>query len=211
MPTTFEQDVARFNTLAGKPVGTYDFYDPARRASLIEWLKGELQELEKAHEEEDPVEFLDAIVDLTYFGVQYAVEVYPESHFTQAWNIVHAANMSKVDGPGLPIKNEAGRIMKPEGFTPPNIAFLAVSAYWSQPIVSMTPENPSKPTTVDGVKEIIAKAPKPTKSTKPTKPKKQAADTVVADTNYADFSSSSSCDDFSICDDFSSSISCGGE
>lgn|SRR5678816_48561 len=66
----------------------------------------------------------DAIVDLIYVligrAVCYGVDLRP------LWDAVHRANMSKLGPDGKPIRREDGKVIKPEGWKPPDISALIV-------------------------------------------------------------------------------------
>lgn len=67
-----------------------------------------------------PVEMLDALCDLVYVTVGWAV-----SHgwdFDEAFRRVHASNMTKVPKPGQKVEmREDGKILKPKHFVPPKL------------------------------------------------------------------------------------------
>ena len=76
----------------------------------------ELDEFLKACMQQDPVEVVDAICDLLYatFGAAVCLGVDIEG----AFNLVHESNLKKAGGP----TDHAGKIQKPEGWKPPDIA-----------------------------------------------------------------------------------------
>lgn len=78
----------------------------------------EYAELTDAWMRRDLPETVDAIIDLCYvlIGALPALGVEADP----IWDAVHAANMAKAGGG----KNENGKIQKPEGWTPPDIAAL---------------------------------------------------------------------------------------
>lgn len=77
----------------------------------------ELKEYEEATETEDLVEILDSLVDQAYilFGTVNAHGL--QDVFEEAFNRVHKNNMSKLVN-GKPLKNSAGKVIKPQGFKP---------------------------------------------------------------------------------------------
>jgi predicted HAD superfamily Cof-like phosphohydrolase len=77
----------------------------------------ELIEYEEATEEEDLVETLDSLVDQMYILLGTINAHGMQDIFEEAFNRVHENNLSKlVDG--KPLKNEAGKVIKPKGFKP---------------------------------------------------------------------------------------------
>ena len=85
-----------------------------RRHARYDWMNEELDEFLEAELIEDQV---DAMCDLIYFALGTLVEigVKPEGIF----NIIHEANMNKLGKDGRPIYNEQGKVIKPEGWQPP--------------------------------------------------------------------------------------------
>ena len=81
-------------------------------------IKEEFEETAKAFEEEDLVEVADGLADMVWviMGMCNSVGI----DFDKIWEEVKSSNMSKfVDGKF--IKNDAGKIMKPETYFKPNI------------------------------------------------------------------------------------------
>lgn len=66
----------------------------------------------------DPVELADGLVDLVYVAIGAALR--HGIDFDACWREVHRSNMAKFPGGKVIRKN--GKIMKPEGWTPPNLA-----------------------------------------------------------------------------------------
>jgi len=80
-------------------------------------IKEEVQELEDSTTREDDV---DALVDILVvtIGALHSIGVDVEG----AWNEVHRSNMAKVDPTtGAVSRREDGKILKPEGWQPPNL------------------------------------------------------------------------------------------
>lgn len=71
----------------------------------------------------DITETLDAVVDMAYvlFGTINAHGL--QDLFIEAFNLVHENNMTKVVD-GKVIRNEFGKILKPEGFVPVDLKQL---------------------------------------------------------------------------------------
>lgn len=69
----------------------------------------------------DPLaEQADALVDLAYFcgdaGARQGMKLDP------VFSLVHTANMLKVGPAGKVIRNDRGKVLKPEGWAPPDVA-----------------------------------------------------------------------------------------
>lgn len=77
----------------------------------------EVAELMKAVEDGDMVEVADAIADTIYVLIGTAVSMGIPLH--EVWAEVQRSNMAKVDGGGR--RNAAGKVIKPEGWTPPQL------------------------------------------------------------------------------------------
>lgn len=80
----------------------------------------ELAELAEAVTAGDMVEVADAIADAIYVLIGTAVSM--GIPLQAVWAEVHRSNMAKVAG-GV-VRNAAGKVTKPEGWTPPDIATL---------------------------------------------------------------------------------------
>ena len=90
------------------------------RISLI---KEELEELEKAINENNIVEVADALTDILYvaYGAGHAFGI----NLDKCFNEVEESNMSKLGEDGNPIYNEHGKVMKgPKYFKPDFSKFL---------------------------------------------------------------------------------------
>lgn len=74
----------------------------------------------------DAVQMIDAIVDLIVVAVGAASAM--GFDLTSAFNEVHRSNMAKLGPDGKPIRREDGKILKPEGWTPPNLMKVYMEA-----------------------------------------------------------------------------------
>jgi len=84
----------------------------------------ELSELAEAMGDRDNEGALDALCDMRYVADGTVLHLGFTNVFRQAVAEVHRSNMSKlVDG--VPVKNEAGRILKPESYSPPYLTGMA--------------------------------------------------------------------------------------
>lgn len=70
--------------------------------------------------EPNQVEMLDALCDLLYVvhGAFAAMGIDPDEYF----NEVHRSNMTKLGSDGKPLRRHDGKIMKPENWSPPDLA-----------------------------------------------------------------------------------------
>ncbi len=84
-------------------------------------IKEELQEFDAAMQAGDDVEIADGLADTMWVMIGYMLsrgwDVYG------IWNEVARSNLAKIDpATGKVLKREDGKVQKPEGWTPPNIA-----------------------------------------------------------------------------------------
>jgi predicted HAD superfamily Cof-like phosphohydrolase len=79
----------------------------------------EFWELKKAFEEKDLVEIADACADLKWVieGLEHTLEL-PQQDI---WNEVARSNLSKISSTGKVLKRADGKVLKPEGWSPPDI------------------------------------------------------------------------------------------
>jgi predicted HAD superfamily Cof-like phosphohydrolase len=107
-------DQARFMTMCGQTVGTENINQYALYLNLI---KEEVQELEDSRTREDD---LDALIDILVvtIGAIHSAGFNGEA----AWNEVMRTNFAKVDPvTGKIRKRDDGKILKPDGWTPPDL------------------------------------------------------------------------------------------
>lgn len=116
------QDVIDFHIACDQPVEDIPAFPNKSRVKLRhELISEEWKEYQKAEEEEDIVEIADAIGDLIYVLIGAALEY--GIPLAKVWEEIQRSNMAKVDPvTGKVLKREDGKILKPEGWTPPNIA-----------------------------------------------------------------------------------------
>jgi predicted HAD superfamily Cof-like phosphohydrolase len=112
------QDQKQFMTACGQTVDTYN-HD---QFHLYKRLIGEeVSELIHAIQKSDRTEQLDALIDILVVtaGAIHSLGVDGES----AWDEVMRTNFAKVDPvTGLVKRREDGKILKPDGWQPPNLA-----------------------------------------------------------------------------------------
>jgi len=79
----------------------------------------EFKELMVAYGNRDLVEIADACADLKWVieGLEHTLQI-PQQ---EVWDEVARSNLSKISSTGKVIKREDGKVLKPEGWTPPNI------------------------------------------------------------------------------------------
>ena len=87
----------------------------------IKLLREEVEEYAEAARAGDMVEILDALADIGYILAGTIINHGMQHIYDDAFNEVHRSNMAKlVDGKVL--RREDGKVMKPEGWTPPQLA-----------------------------------------------------------------------------------------
>jgi predicted HAD superfamily Cof-like phosphohydrolase len=121
--STLDQ-VREFHETYGLPVkDAPDISDRQTNELRINLIAEELQELRDAIKANDPLETLDALIDLQYvldgaflsFGLHHVKET--------AFNEVHRSNMSKLGEDGKPIRRESdGKVMKGPHYFKPDLA-----------------------------------------------------------------------------------------
>jgi len=92
----------------------------------IDLIQEELEELEAGVSNKDMVEVADALTDLLYviYGTGHAFGIDLDECFLE----VHASNMSKCGPGGRVLRRDDGKILKPEGYFPPDLeAVLDIS------------------------------------------------------------------------------------
>lgn len=102
------------------------FPDEEMRELNLKLIEEEFEELIIATGQEDLVETADAIIDLIYVTIGMAIThgIPIEEVFAE----VHRTNMAKFPD-GKVILNPYGKIMKPEGWEPPNIERILQGAW----------------------------------------------------------------------------------
>ncbi|MCS5533940.1 MAG: nucleoside triphosphate pyrophosphohydrolase family protein [Candidatus Poseidoniaceae archaeon] len=87
----------------------------------IKLLREEVEEYAEAARAGDMVEILDALADIGYILAGTIINHGMQHIYDDAFNEVHRSNMAKlVDGKVM--RREDGKVMKPEGWTPPQLA-----------------------------------------------------------------------------------------
>jgi predicted HAD superfamily Cof-like phosphohydrolase len=100
---------------------TVDKFDEQQYAMYIKLIDEEHQELLEATLAEDPVEQLDALIDILVvtIGAIHSMGADAEG----AWKEVMKTNFAKIDSEtGKVRKREDGKVLKPIGWMPPGLA-----------------------------------------------------------------------------------------
>lgn len=106
---TFDEEPKKeFTDLSGADIGLRYFLQ-----------EEELEEWSGATFANDPVATLDAITDQLYILLGTACKQGLIDCIPEAFSIVHAANMRKLDKDGKVIRREDGKVLKPEGWKGP--------------------------------------------------------------------------------------------
>lgn len=115
-----QSQVTDFHRKGSQVIGkTITIRDKELRMKLI---KEEAKELLDAIEVDDIIEMIDGACDLIYvvMGTMVSAGIDLQPYYEE----VQRSNMAKVDGPGLPIRDENGKISKPPGWIAPDIKGL---------------------------------------------------------------------------------------
>ena len=120
MNNNWYNDVKDFHIAFGQRVGQSPLIpeDYNERDLRINLLEEEFKEYMNAEEKNDITEIADALADIIYIACGTAVSY--GIPLDKVFAEVHRSNMAKlVDG--KPIYREDGKVMKPAGWTPPDI------------------------------------------------------------------------------------------
>lgn len=114
-------DVAAFHHATDTPIlDKPEFPADGRRALRADLIEEEVKELLEAEDADDLVEVADALVDIIYVTVGHALEY--GIPLDRVWDEVQRSNMAKIDpATGKVRKREDGKVLKPEGWTPPDV------------------------------------------------------------------------------------------
>jgi predicted HAD superfamily Cof-like phosphohydrolase len=96
-------------------------FDSSQYAMYLNLIQEEVAELQQAVDTNDTVEQLDALIDILVvtIGAIHSAGMNGEA----AWNEVMRTNFAKIDPEtGKVRKREDGKVLKPEGWTPPDLA-----------------------------------------------------------------------------------------
>lgn len=121
------EKVAEFQKATDQPVAdSPSVGDDKNNMLRYQLMNEENREYLTASLQYDKVEILDAVVDMLYIlagtinqhGMQGVIE--------EAFNRVHANNMTKVGADGKVLRNPDGKILKPENFVPVDLSDLVI-------------------------------------------------------------------------------------
>jgi predicted HAD superfamily Cof-like phosphohydrolase len=117
-PQSVFHDQAFFMRACGQ---TTTEINPAQSKLYRSLIEEEMRELKVAEVQENEVEEFDAVLDLLVVLIGYGLSRgWP---MLAGWDEVVRSNMAKIDPKtGTVRKREDGKILKPEGWTPPNLA-----------------------------------------------------------------------------------------
>ena len=110
------KDVKDFLVAFGQ---TVDESNPDQARLYFKLMKEEFSEFHTALVLKNDVETLDAVCDLIWVTIGYAL--------SRGWDLENAfkevarSNMSKLGPDGKPIRREDGKILKPETWSPPDL------------------------------------------------------------------------------------------
>jgi len=115
-------DVEAFHKASGQLIlGDDQRPGLTRRVLRHRLLREEMNELEDALIGSDIVEVADAYADIIYIVLGSALMHIGKERFLRVWSEVHRTNMAKCPN-GKSTSREDGKIVKPDGWTPPDIA-----------------------------------------------------------------------------------------
>jgi predicted HAD superfamily Cof-like phosphohydrolase len=115
---TYQEDVEKFMMAGDQPIQENLTLNGAQQELYMNLITEEYKETLEAFHEKDVIEVADGLADMVWviMGMCSSCGI----DFEKVWNEVKASNMSKfIDGKA--IKNEDGKIMKPEAYFRPDI------------------------------------------------------------------------------------------
>jgi predicted HAD superfamily Cof-like phosphohydrolase len=121
------KSVLDFHIAFGQNVSEYPNIPASKeeRELRMRLLREEYEEYVDAEKDNDLVEIADALADLIYIACGTAVSY--GIPLDKVFAEVHRSNMAKlVDG--KPLKREDGKVIKPEGWTPPDIVSVLIQS-----------------------------------------------------------------------------------
>lgn len=113
-----QEDVREFHRAGGIPCGDLSAPGLTNTELRLKLIKDEVRELEEAIEAGDLIEAVDALGDIIYVclgaALVWGVDMPP------VWDEIQRSNMAKFPG-GVVTRRADGKILKPAGWTPPDI------------------------------------------------------------------------------------------
>ncbi len=118
--TNFEKVKLFMKTYGQEVKAKAEFSDEKTNKLRVDLIKEELDELTKAMDEKDLIEVADALTDILYvtYGAGHAFGINLDKCFDEVQN----SNMSKLGEDGIPIYNEAGKVMKGPNYFKPDLS-----------------------------------------------------------------------------------------
>ena len=118
--TNFEKVKLFMQTYGQEVKAKAEFSDEKTNKLRVDLIKEELDELTKAMDEKDLLEVADALTDILYvtYGAGHAFGINLDKCFDEVQN----SNMSKLGENGIPIYNEAGKVMKGPNYFKPDLS-----------------------------------------------------------------------------------------
>lgn len=113
--------VTEFHETYGHPVATSIGIPNNRREMRLGLIEEEVAELREASERGDVVETLDALGDILYVVIGFAIECGLADKLEPAVDEIHASNMSKLGADGKPMYREDGKVLKGPNYFRPNL------------------------------------------------------------------------------------------
>lgn len=116
-----QQEVALFQEACGQIVSrTLTFENEAQAQLYMKLIKEEFKELTDEFDAKNMVGVADGCADLIWviLGLCNTMGI----PINPVWREVMLSNMSKVPSDGKVLRREDGKILKPEGYFPPNIS-----------------------------------------------------------------------------------------
>lgn len=120
--TPHQQMVDDFHRVFGLQRAKFPDFHHLDGECRIRLMQEELDEFKVAWAARDPVKMLDAIGDLLYvtYGTAVAAGVDIAPYFAE----IHRTNLKKAGPDGKPIMSPEGKLLKPPGWKPPDLAGL---------------------------------------------------------------------------------------
>jgi predicted HAD superfamily Cof-like phosphohydrolase len=122
MENRYIEAVTEFHKTFGHPIGSRK-NEPDLKLTILRYnlLQEEVTELATALMNRDGEEVLDALVDIQYILSGTVVAFGLQQMFDEAFEEVHASNMSKLGEDGKPIYREDGKILKGPNYFKPDL------------------------------------------------------------------------------------------